>query len=146
MLNAGRLKAHTPTPGELKAHIDEAANLLSDSGIKGISVSGKFTCAYGAAHALAVAAFKINGYRIDDDKGHRQTLFAALEHAVPATEGDKAIFEKAHRDRNNAEYQGMRVQYSESELEALVDAVRNLQEEVDHLFRQWKKNQPGGSR
>lgn len=79
------------------------------------------------------------GYRSGDGARHRKSLFESLEHAVPATERDKPIFEKAHRDRNNAEYHGMPVIYSGIETEALTSAIRNLQEEVELMFKTWKK-------
>jgi hypothetical protein len=93
-----------------------------------------------------LAAFKISGYRSGDGAGHRQNLFASLEHAVPATEKDKPVFEKAHRDRNNAEYHGMPVIYSGSETDALTSAIKNLQEEVELMFRDWKKQRASGSK
>jgi hypothetical protein len=117
---------------------------LHDAGLKETSASGRFTGLYNAGHQFTLAAFKILGYRSGDSAGHRKSLFESLEHAVPATERDKPIFEKAHRDRNNAEYHGMPVIYSGSETEALTNAVINLQEEVDFMFRAWKKQRTHG--
>lgn len=129
---------------ELETHLGLAHDALHDSGLRETSASGRFIGLYNAGHQFALAAFKILGYRSGDSAGHRQNLFASLEHAVPATEKDKPVFEKAHRDRNNAEYHGMPVIYSGSETEALASAIKNLQEEVDLMFRNWKKqNAPG---
>jgi hypothetical protein len=133
------LHEHTPRLEELETHLTQARDALHDAALKETSASGRFKNLYDAGHQFTLVAFKILGYRAGDGQGHRQNLFASLEHAVPATEGDKSVFEKAHRDRNNAEYHGMPVVYSGSEIEALTSAVTNLQEEVGIMFRQWKK-------
>ena len=139
LVAANVLKAHTASQEELETHLGQAKDALHDALLAETSMSGKFRNLYDAAHQFTLAAFKISGYRAADGQGgHRQSLFAALEHAVPATERDKAVFEKAHRDRNNAEYQGTPVVYSGSELEALQKAVKNLQEEVELMFRKCK--------
>lgn len=138
------LHEHKPSPQELETHIGQARDALHDAGLKGTSASGRFRNLYDAGHQLTLAAFKIQGYRSGDSPGHRQSLFASLEHAVPATERGMPIFEKAHRDRNNAEYQGMPVVYSGSEIEALTNAVNNLLEEVEIMFRHWKKARAPG--
>lgn len=100
----------------------------------------RFVLIYGAAHALTIAAIKMRGFRIDDGLGHRQTVFQAMEHAVPATERDMPVFALAHKDRNHSEYEGKPVMLPESRLEALTKATENLCEEVEHLFKQWKKD------
>jgi hypothetical protein len=139
LLAAGVLRRHQPGLVELETHLGLARDALHDAGLKETSASGRFTGLYNAGHQFALAAFKISGYRPGDGGGHRQHLFASLEHAVPATEQDKPVFEKAHRDRNNAEYHGMPVIYSGSETEAFAGAIKNLQEEVELMFRSWKK-------
>ncbi len=138
------LQQHQPSLVELETHISQARDALHDAGLKETSASGRFTGLYNAGHQFALAAFKILGYRSGASAGHRQNLFESLEHAVPATEKDKPIFEKAHRDRNNAEYHGMPVIYSGSEIEALTNAIKNLQEEVELMFKTWKKQHVPG--
>ena len=53
-----------------------------------------------------MVAFKTQGFRPDEKRGHRQILFTALEHAVLATERDCGLFENANRTRNLLEYDG----------------------------------------
>lgn len=144
LVSSRALQHHAPSLQELDTHLAQARDAIHDAGLKETSTSGKFKNLYDAAHQLALAAFKTLGYRSGESQGHRSILFSSLEHAVPGTANDRPIFEKAHRDRNNAEYNGLPVLYSESELEALNDAVSNLQEEVDLMFRQWKKARPSG--
>ena len=144
LVSSRALQHHAPSLEELNTHLGQARDAIHDAGLKATSASGKFKNLYDAAHQLTLAAFKILGYRSGDNQGHRSALFSSLEHAVPATEIDQPVFEKAHRDRNNAEYNGLPVSYSASELDALSAAVSNLQEEVDLMFRQWKKARPNG--
>jgi hypothetical protein len=144
LLAAKALHPHQPSLVELETHISQARDALHDAGLKETSATGRFTGLYNAGHQFTLAAFKILGYRSGESAGHRQNLFASLEHAVPATEKDKPVFEKAHRDRNNAEYHGMPVLYSSSETKALASAIKNLQEEVELMFRNWKKRHTPG--
>jgi hypothetical protein len=146
LLAASVLHPHQPSLVELETHLGLARDALHDAGLKETSASGRFIGLYNAVHQFTLAAFKISGYRSGDGAGHRQNLFASLEHAVPATEKDKPVFEKAHRDRNNAEYHGMPVIYSGSETDALASAIKNLQEEVELMFRDWKKQHASGSK
>lgn len=134
----GKLLAHyTPTREELQAHLDNARDNLADAALPGVSRLGAFTGTYNAAHALALAAFKLQGYR-PAGEGHRQSVFSALEHAVPATEADQGIFIEAHKLRNLTEYGGLgREALQPSFLDALRAATQNLDEEVRLQFRQW---------
>jgi hypothetical protein len=144
LVASGVLQHHAPSLEEINTHLGQARDAIHDAGLKETSASGKFKNLYDAGHQLALAAFKISGYRAGASQGHRSGLFSSLEHAVPATEKDQPVFDKAHRDRNNAEYNGVPVSYSASELDALSAAVSNLQDEVDLMFRQWKKARPSG--
>lgn len=100
LMAAGKLKAHVPTATELETHLREGNNGMADAVLPGISDTGRFKNVYDAAHAFSMVAFKLLGYRPDDRQGHRQILFTALEHAVPATERDRGVFENANRTRN----------------------------------------------
>lgn len=140
LLNSGKLKRHKPTVTELETHLREGNNGLADANLPGISDTGRFKNIYDAAHAFSMLAFKTLGYRPDDKQGHRQILFTALEHAVPATERDRSLFENTNRTRNLLEYDGS-FMMSEMEMEELIRATRNLQEESALMYRQWKKAQ-----
>ena len=142
LLNSGKLKRHVPTVTELETHLREGNNGLADAVLPGISDTGRFKNVYDAAHAFSMVAFKTLGYRPDDKQGHRQILFTALEHAVPATEKDRGLFENANRTRNLLEYDGS-FMMSEMEMEELIRATRNLQEEAVLMCRKWKKAQAG---
>lgn len=140
LLNSGKLKLHAPTETELATHLREGNNGLADAVLPGISDTGRFKNVYDAAHAFSMVAFKTLGYRPDDKQGHRQILFTALEHAVPATERDRGLFENANRTRNLLEYDGS-FMLSAMEMGELIRATRNLQEEASLMYRQWRKGQ-----
>lgn len=132
---------HTPTVAELQTHITNAATDLVDAKNATVSAVGRYKHAYDAAHALAIAAVKIRGFRPSNELGHRQLVFTALEHAVPAVERDVPIFNDAHKERNRSEYDGAPISVTASKLEGLIKAADNLLEEVQYMHRQWLKDQ-----
>ena len=136
---------HFATAGELETHIKNAVTDLVDAKNTTVSSVGRFKHAYDAAHALAIAAIKISGFRPTNDLGHRQLVFSALEHAVPAVGRDLPIFNDAHKARNRSEYEGAPISVTESRLEELIKAADGLLEEVRFMHKQWLKVQaPGG--
>lgn len=135
----GALKPHEPEDWEIASHLERAKNLLHDARLKDATLDGRYNNAYSAAHALAQAAFKLRGFRTTDSRGHRQTLFSALEHAVPAIGKEKSVFEKAHSLRNKAEYDGDPIDLQRSMVDDLVRATESLQTEVKLLYKTWKQ-------
>ncbi|MCX7180886.1 MAG: hypothetical protein NTX56_19665 [Proteobacteria bacterium] len=85
------LERYTATREEIQGHLDNAQDNLADASLKGATRLGVFNGTYNAAHSLALAAYKILGYR-PAGGGHRQSVFNSLEHAVPATEADRELF------------------------------------------------------
>lgn len=137
------LERYTATREEIQGHLDNAQDNLADASLKGATRLGVFNGTYNAAHSLALAAYKILGYR-PVGGGHRQSVFNSLEHAVPATEADRELFIDAHKLRNNTEYEGIgRNALQESFVEELRAATKNLDEEVRIMFRDWLKSQSG---
>lgn len=147
LLESRLLKEHVPRELELRTHIARAKNLLKDAQLSAASLDGRYNNAYSAAHGLALAAFKMKGYRPDDSGrgGHRQILFQALTHVVPAVERDCPVFEKAHDHRNKAEYLGEALEIQASAVDALIGATKNLAEEVDLMFKAWRQANTGTS-
>ncbi len=142
LVTAGLLRPHQPQDWEITAHLERAKNLLHDAKLKDATLDGRYNNAYSAAHALAQAAFKLRGFRTTDSRGHRQTLFSALEHAVPAIGKEKSIFEKAHSLRNKAEYEGDPIDLQQSMVDDLLRATESLQTEVKLLHKAWRIQQP----
>ncbi len=66
LVKAGQLKAEPPDQNEFDGLLNSARRRLQDSRLEGLSEDGQFSLAYGAAHALAVAAMRWHGYRADN--------------------------------------------------------------------------------
>ena len=74
---------------------------LADARLRPVA-EGRFTSAYNAAHAAALAALRWHGYRSEN----RYTVFQCLEHTLRWPRSRWRVFDAAHRKRNLAEYQG----------------------------------------
>lgn len=79
-----------------------AKNKLKDSQLEGLSQDSQFMLAYGAAHALSLAALRFHGYRTDS----RYLVFQCLQHTVGFTTPQWRVLDQCHRKRNLAEYEG----------------------------------------
>ena len=98
-------------------------------------MAGRFNNAYSAGHNMLMAGVKLRGYRPTQEKGHRSILYSLLDQILPAAASAKGILEKAHMQRNRAEYDGDDLVVTESQLDALIKAVENVHEEVGHLSK-----------
>lgn len=75
---------------------------LNDSLIQGLSEDSQFSLAYGAAHALSLAALRWYGYRSDS----RYLVFQCLEHTLQLDKAKWRVLDQCHKARNLAEYEG----------------------------------------
>jgi hypothetical protein len=71
----GQLKAEPRSANEVVRLLAMARLRLADAGVVNISQEGRFSSAYKAAHAAALAALRWHGYRSEN----RFTFFNALE-------------------------------------------------------------------
>lgn len=65
LVKINQLKKEPPDQNEFDGMVNSAKRRLADSQVKGLSEDGQFSLAYGAAHALALAALRWHGYRSD---------------------------------------------------------------------------------
>lgn len=130
LVETGQLKSHQAEQHEIRSHLETAKNLLNDAKREANSMAGRFNTAYSAGHSLLMAAIKLRGYRPTQEKGHRSILYSTLDQTLPAAASAKGPLERAHMQRNRAEYDGDDLDVTESQLEALIKAVENVQEEV----------------
>jgi len=84
LIGARQLKAEPSSPAEIDALVKRAAGLLSDAGNPALGPPSRFSLAYDAAFALATAALRMAGYRVDASRGHRALVFQVLPHSVDA--------------------------------------------------------------
>lgn len=75
---------------------------MKDAQNEDLDPDSRFDLAYGAAHRLALAALRREGYRSEN----RITVFQTLVHTLGTTAADVQIFLQAHNEQNLAEYEG----------------------------------------
>jgi hypothetical protein len=128
LVNIGRLKAEPPTRVEFTSMVESARRRLKDAQNESLDPDSQFDLAYGAAHRLALAALRHDGYRSEN----RITVFQTLVHTVGSDNADIQIFLKAHNERNFAEYQG-RMEVDKRLLAELIGCTKKLASVVGKL-------------
>ncbi len=97
-----KLNKEPPDANEFNGMVAAATTKLKDVGIDGLSVDSQFSLAYGAAHALSLAALRWHGYRSE----HRYLVFQCLPHTLGLDKAKWRVLDKCHNCRNLAEYEG----------------------------------------
>ena len=97
-----KLKLEPADQNEFDGMLAAAKTKLSDVAIPGLSTDSCFSLAYGAAHALSLAALRWHGYRSES----RYLVFQCLEHTLKLERARWRILDKCHKVRNLAEYEG----------------------------------------
>lgn len=121
LVRIGQLKAEPRNSAEFKRMLDMARTRLADAQLVGVSREGRFTSAYNAAHAAALAALRWHGYRSEN----RFTVFQCLTHTVGWPASQWRVFDAAHQKRNMAEYEGF-LEVEESTIRDLCGLVAEL--------------------
>ena len=102
LLRSGGLKAEPPDRKECDGLMRSAVDRLKDAQTASLSFSSRFDLAYNAAHAIALTALRMCGYRSDK----RYLVFQCLIHTVEASKVQVRLFALCHERRNLAEYEG----------------------------------------
>jgi hypothetical protein len=108
--------------------LNSARTRLADAQNESLDPDSQFDLAYGAAHRLALAALRHQGYRSEN----RITVFQALVHTLGSDIADVQIFLKAHNERNLAEYEG-RTEIDEGLLADLIRCTKKLETALARL-------------
>ena len=125
----GQLKAEPPNATEAQRMLAMARTRLADARLAQLSDEGRFTSAYNAAHAAALAALRWHGYRSEN----RYTVFQCLPHTLGWQTAQWRVLDSAHQQRNLAEYEGF-LEIDGTQVEALCQAVTQLIVDVEHLL------------
>jgi hypothetical protein len=115
------LKAEPPDEAEIEGLRRSALVRLKDAGRPELALDSRFDLAYGAAHALCVAALRRRGYRATQ----RYIVFQLLPHTLGLGPEVWRVLARCHELRNLAEYEG-ELQVSEEllgELMAICERV-----------------------
>ena len=128
LVRINKLKVEPPHQNELDDMIASAKRRLQDAQVEGLSNEGQFSLAYGAAHAISVAAMRWHGYRSDN----RYLVFQCLQQTIGLDKVKCRLLDKCHNARNLAEYEG-HLEISAQLLKELVDITVELVERVESL-------------
>ena len=104
LVAARQLKAEPSSPAEVDALLRRAEGLLLDAANSALGPPSRFALAYDAAFALATAALRVTGYRVDASRGHRALVFQVLPHSIAAPAELWTALSAAHDRRNAVEY------------------------------------------
>ncbi len=102
LLRSGGLKAEPPDRKECEGLLRSAIDRLQDAHNPALSFASRFDLAYNAAHALALTALRLQGYRSD----RRYLVFQCLTHTLGMGKVQVRLFALCHERRNLAEYEG----------------------------------------
>ena len=122
------LNREPPNQVEFDGMVSAAIIKLQDVGLKGLSLDSQFSLAYGAVHALALAALRWHGYRSDK----RYIVFQGLQHTLGLENAKWRVLDQCHRRRNLAEYEG-HLEIDTSLLKELVILANELLNRVQAL-------------
>lgn len=128
LLRSGGLKAEPADRKECEGLLRSAIDRLKDAHSPALSFASRFDLAYNAAHALALTALRLRGYRSD----RRYLVFQYLVHTLGLDKAQVRLFALCHERRNLAEYEGY-MDVDESllaELIAATDALLGLVEQA----------------
>ncbi len=102
LVRSGGLKAEPPERKECEGLKRSAIDRLKDARNPTLSFASRFDLAYNAAHALALTALRLQGYRSDK----RYLVFQCLLHTLDVSKLQVRLFALCHERRNLAEYEG----------------------------------------
>ncbi len=128
LVRINKLKREPPRKAEFDGMVRSARTRLVDAQNEDLESDSQFDLAYGAAHRLASAALRREGYRSED----RITVFQTLVHTVGTEPADLQAFIRAHNERNLAEYEG-RTEIDERLLADLIRCTKKLEAAVSKL-------------
>ncbi|MDP2679719.1 MAG: hypothetical protein Q8O85_13500 [Rhodoferax sp.] len=128
-MRIGQLKAEPRNAQEVTRMLAMARTRLSDAKLSNLSLEGRFTSAYNAAHAAALAALRWHGYRSEN----RYTVFQCLTHTLGWPANRWRVLDAAHQKRNLAEYEGY-LDIEESTVAEMCALVQSLIADVQDLI------------
>lgn len=128
LASTGLLKHEPPGREEISGLLRTAAVRLEDARKTTNAPESRFDLAYNAAHALALAALRIHGYRTDK----RYIVFQVLPHTLGVDTPTWRLLDRCHRERNATEYEGIS-SVDDKLLSGLLDAALDLLERVRAL-------------
>ncbi|HET7291950.1 MAG TPA: hypothetical protein VFM88_05975, partial [Vicinamibacteria bacterium] len=125
----GNVRAkETPDAKEVAGLVRSGMARLRDAGNEANSLESRFDLAYGAAHALCLAALRHHGFR----PTHRYVVFQVLPHTLGLGPEVWRVLSKCHDISNRTEYEGA-LDVDERLVADVIDACRKVAEKLDKL-------------
>ena len=125
LVKINKLHQESFNKAEFDGMIMSAKIKLQDTRLEGLSKDSQFMLAYGAAHALSLAALRWHGFRSDS----RYLVFQCL-HTVGFTNAQWRVLDQCHQKRNIAEYEG-HLEINNALLKDLLNLTRLLYGKVN---------------
>jgi len=126
LLRSGSLKVEPADRKECEGLMRSATDRLTDASSPQLSFASRFDLAYNAAHAIALTALRLRGYRSD----RRYLVFQCLIHTAQLSKLQVRLFALCHERRNLAEYEGY-MDDDESLLAQLLSSTQELLTRVE---------------
>jgi hypothetical protein len=128
LVKINQLKVELPDQNEFDGMLTSARRRLKDAKIDGLSEDSVFSLAYGAAHALSLAAMRWQRYRSDN----RYLVFQCLQQTIGLENAKWRVLDKCHKQRNLAEYEG-HLEITPQLLQELIKVTEELLKSVDAM-------------
>jgi hypothetical protein len=122
------LAAEPPDAAEFDGLKQSALARLKDAENTANALASRFDLAYGAAHALCLAALRYHGYR----PTQRYIVFQVLPDTLGLGPETWRVLSKCHDLRNRTEYEGA-VELTERLVADLITACRAVARKVEEL-------------
>lgn len=129
LVRIGQLKTEQPAKSELEGLLRSGQSRLADAERSDLSLESRFDLGYNAAHALALAALRLRGYRSES----RYLVFQCLQHTIDLPNEQWRVLDQAHRKRNLAEYEG-EVDVDEQLIKAMLRVAREIEKRLKPLI------------
>ena len=121
LVKINQLKVEPPNQKEFDGMLASAKQRLQDAQVEGLSDEGRFALAYGAAHAISLAALRWHGYRSEN----RYLVFQCLPRTVGLENTKWRVLDVCHKQRNLAEYE-RHLDISSTLLKELIEVTQEL--------------------
>jgi hypothetical protein len=121
LVRTNTLKPEPPNQAEIDGLTESAVRKLTDAQRKENSPDTRFTCAYDAAHSLALVALRRQGFR----STNRAIVFQLLGGTANFPEAKWRFLDNCHGKRNAALYEG-EFDTSSAMIEELIEVTMEL--------------------
>lgn len=129
LVRIGQLKTEQSAKSELEGLLRSGQSRLADAERSDLSLESRFDLGYNAAHALALAALRLRGYRSES----RYLVFQCLQHTIDLPNEQWRVLDQAHRKRNLAEHEG-EVDVDEQLIKAMLRVAREIEKRLKPLI------------